>query len=202
MKLIIGNKTYSSWSLRPWLIMKHFDLPFEEILVKLDLPDTTANIKKYSPTGKVPALIDGDLVVYESMAILEYLNEKYPEKKMYPEDLKDRAKARSLCMEMHAGFSRLRENLSFNTKTSYTNFDVGVAADDVLRINEIFSSAKGPFLFGEFGIVDAMFAPVAVRFKTYGLKTSGYADRILELTAIQEWYAGAMKEDFIAANHK
>lgn len=209
MKLVIGNKTVSSWSLRPWILMKHFNLPFEEILVKLDLPDTTENIKKYSPTGKVPALIDGDFVIWESAAIMEYLNEKYPEKKMYPENIKDRAVARALSMEMHAGFSNMREILSFNAKKSYSNFNFGKAQGDIDRVKAVWTEqikkSGGPFLFGEFSIADAMYAPVVGRFKTYGVpveaEVKAYCEAIMNLPAMKEWYDGAMKEDFVAALH-
>lgn len=209
MKLIIGNKTVSSWSLRPWVLMKHFEIPFEEILVKLDLPDTTANIKKYSPTGKVPALIDGDFVIWESAAIMEYLNEKYPEKKMYPESMKERAIARALSMEMHAGFSKMREILSFNVKKTHINFNFGEAQSDIDRVKVIWTEqikkSGGPYLFGKFSIADAMYAPVVGRFKTYGVPTEGvvktYCEAIMNLPAMKEWYEGAMKEDFEAIHH-
>lgn len=209
MKLIIGNKTVSSWSLRPWILMKHFNLPFEEILVKLDLPDTTANIKKYSPTGKVPALVDGDFVIWESAAIMEYLNEKFPEKKMYPEDVKERALARALSMEMHAGFSKMREILSFNAKKSHNNFNFGEAQKDIDRVKEIWTErlkkSGGPFLFGKFSIADAMYAPVVGRFKTYGVSVEGevkaYCEAIMNLPAMKDWYDGALKEDFEATLH-
>ncbi|WPU65187.1 glutathione S-transferase family protein [Peredibacter starrii] len=209
MKLIIGNKTYSSWSLRPWVLMKHFNIPFEEILVKLDMPETKAEIAKYSPSGKVPALIDGDLSIWESAAIMEYLNEKYPEKKMYPTDLKQRALARSLSMEMHAGFGKMRERLSFNVKKSYQNFDFGSAQSDIDRVKVLWTEqlkvSKGPFLFGEFSIADAMYAPVVGRFVTYGVPVDGlvknYCEAIMNLPALKEWYAGAMKEDFEAKDH-
>ncbi len=209
MKLIIGNKTVSSWSLRPWILMKHFNIPFEEILVKLDLPDTTTNIMKFSPTRKVPALVDGDFVIWESAAIMEYLNEKFPEKKMYPANIRDRAIARALSMEMHAGFSKMREILSFNVKKSYSNFNFGEAQSDIDRVKKIWSErlkvSGGPFLFGEFSIADAMYAPVVGRFKTYGVPTDGlvksYCESIMNLPAMQEWYDGAMKEDFEASLH-
>ena len=209
MKLIIGNKTYSSWSLRPWVLMKHFNIPFEEILVKLDMPNTTAEIKKYSPTGKVPALVDGDLVVWESSAIMEYLNDKYPEKKLYPASLQERARARSLSMEMHAGFGKLRERLSFNVKKNYQNFDFGNASADIERIKMLWTEqlarSNGPYLFGEFSIADAMYAPVVGRFVTYGVPVEGvvkkYCDLMMGLPALKDWYAGAMKEDFEAADH-
>lgn len=209
MKLIIGNKTVSSWSLRPWVLMKHFEIPFEEILVKLDLPDTTQNILKYSPTGKVPALIDGDFHVWESVAIMEYLNEKFPLKNMYPKDLKDRAIARALSMEMHAGFGTMRDLLSFNAKKRHQNFDYSPARKDIDRVKAIWTEqlkkSGGPFLFGSFGIVDAMYAPVVGRFQTYGVPVEGlvkdYYEAILDLSAMKEWYKGALAEDFEAANH-
>lgn len=209
MKLIIGNKSFSSWSLRPWILLKHFEIPFEEVLIKLDLPDTTENIKKYSPSGKVPALKDGDFVIWESVAIMEYLQERYPEKALYPRDSKDRAMARVVSMEMHAGFPKLRENLSFNLKKSYSSFDVGDAHADIERVKAIWVSclekSKGLFLFGDFSIADAMYAPVVCRFKTYGVPLSGivktYSESILNLPAMKDWYEGASNEDFIAANH-
>lgn len=209
MKLIIGNKTVSSWSLRPWVLMKHFQIPFDEILVKLDLPDTTQNILRYSPTGKVPALIDGDFHVWESAAIMEYLNEKFPEKKMYPENLQDRAIARALSMEMHAGFGKMRDLLSFNAKKRHKDFDFSPALHNIFRVKTIWTEqlkrSGGPFLFGEFGIVDAMYAPVVGRFQTYGVPVEGsvkdYYEAILGLPAMKAWYEGALAEDFEAANH-
>ncbi len=210
MKLIIGNKRYSSWSLRPWVLMKHFNIPFEEILIKLDMPDTTINIKKYNPTGKVPALIDNDFLIWESAAIMEYLNERFPEKNMYPKDLKARALARALSMEMHAGFGKMRELLSFNIRNNFTDFDYSPAVEDINRVKQIWTEAltksKGPFLFGDFSIADAMYAPVVGRFKSYGVPVDGlvknYCDSVMNLPAMKEWYEGAMKEDFVAANHK
>lgn len=210
MKLIIGNKRYSSWSLRPWILMKHFDIPFEEVLIKLDLPDTTTNIKKYNPTGKVPALIDNDFLIWESAAIMEYLNERFPEKKMYPVKPEDRALARALSMEMHAGFNQMREHLSFNVRNNFEDFDLSPAMEDIKRVKTIWTEAltksKGPFLFGDFSIADAMYAPVVGRFKSYGVQVEGlvknYCESIMSLPAMKEWYEGAMKEDFVAANHK
>ena len=189
--------------------MKHFSIPFEEILIRLDLPDTTQNILRYSPTGKVPALIDGDLVVWESAAIMEYLSDKYPEKKMYPKDINDRALARSLSMEMHAGFSKMRGLLSFNLKKQHQNFDYSAANDDIERIKYLWTTqlkkSGGPFLFGEFSIADAMYAPVVGRFKTYSVSVEGevksYCESIMNLPAMKEWYKGGMAEDFDAEKH-
>jgi glutathione S-transferase len=193
MKLIIGNKSVSSWSMRPWVCMRHFQIPFDEILVKLDLPDTTLEILKYSPTGKVPALEDQGFWIWESVAILEYLHEKYSEKRMYPSEMRDRARARSLVMEMHAGFSKMRDILSFNARKQHKNFDFSGAAADISRVKTIWTQclqeSKGPFLFGEFTIVDAMFVPVVGRFQTYGVPVEGmmqdYYQAILDLPAVK-----------------
>lgn len=189
--------------------MKHFNLPFEEILIKLDLPETTNEIKKFSPTGKVPALIHDGLNIWESVAIMEYLNELYPEKKMYPQNLADRTRARSLVMEMHAGFFNMRKSLSMNVKKRLVNFDLSHAQEDIDRMKAIWTEqlkkSGGPFLFGEFGLVDAMFTPIPCRFQTYGVASDGlvksYCESILSLPAMKEWYAEALAEDFEAANH-
>jgi glutathione S-transferase len=210
MKLIIGNKTYSSWSLRPWLLMKHFDVSFEETLIKLDQPNTASEIAKYTSAGRVPVLIDGDLTIWESLAIMEYLHEKFPEKQMYPNDLKQRSLARSVSNEMHAGFSDLRKILSFHAKRSYQNFEFGKAARDIKRIQQIWmeclQKSKGPFLFGEFSVADAMYAPVVGRFTTYGVPMEGivkeYHHLMMNLPAMKKWYEGAMQEDFVAPLHE
>ena len=210
MKLIIGNKTVSSWSMRPWVLMRHYELPFEEVLIKLDLPSTTQEIKHYSPTGRVPALDDNGLMIWESVAIMEYLNEKYPEKRMYPADLKQRAIARALVMEMHAGFSAMREHLSFNAKKRHENFDLTPCEADIHRIKSMWATQLkkygGAFLFGDFSIVDAMYAPVVGRFVTYDVPVEGlvkdYLDAMMGLPAMKAWYAGAQAEDFEATHHK
>jgi glutathione S-transferase len=207
-KLIIGNKTYSTWSLRPWLVLKHFGFPFEEILVKLDLPGTTEEILKYSPSGRVPALVDGGTTVWESLAILEYLYEKHPE--IYPKNRELRALARSLSNEMHAGFGKMRELLNFNAKKKFPGFDWSGAQKDIGRVVELWESAlrvsRGPFLCGDFSVADAMFAPVVGRFVTYDVQLQGaaaaYAARIMELPAMREWYADAKKENFVAEQHE
>ena len=210
MKLIIGNKTVSSWSMRPWILMKHFDIPFEEILIKLDMSNTTAEIKKYSPSGRVPALDDNGMVIWESVAIMEYLHEKYPEKKMYPDDVRQRAFARSLVMEMHAGFGALREHLSFNAIKRHEHYDLTPALDDINRIKHIWSTQlkkfAGPFLFGDFTLVDAMYAPVVGRFVTYNVPLEGlvadYVETMMGIGAMKAWYHQAESEDFEAVFHK
>lgn len=210
VQLVIGNKTYSSWSMRPWVLMKHFEIPFDEILVKLDMPETSAEIRKYSPSGKVPALIDNGHVIWESLAIMEYLNEQYPGKKMYPQDSLERAYARSLANEMHGGFADLRKYLSFHSKKRFDNFDFTPAQKDIDRVKAIWLEALGksggPFLMGDFSIVDAMYVPVVGRFITYGVPVGGevedYTDRILNLPAVQTWYQDALLEDFVAPDHE
>lgn len=210
MKLVIGNMTYSSWSLRPWLLLTHYQIPFEQILVKLDLDTTAGEIAKYSPAGKVPVLIDEGVTVWESLAIMEYLNDKYPEKQMYPRDLKKRAYARSISNEMHSGFAKLRQHLPFNSKKRLTNHDLSPAEQDIARVKTIWTEAlkasKGPYLLGEFSIADAMYAPVVGRFQTYGVPTEGlvkdYCETLSRLPAMNAWYAGADREDFIAPKHE
>ncbi|MGE3387481.1 MAG: glutathione S-transferase family protein, partial [Bdellovibrionales bacterium] len=173
MLLVIGNKRYSSWSLRPWLLLKHFAIPFEEKLIPLDQEQTREQILKYSPSGKVPALVDKGVTIWESMAIAEYLNEKYPEKKMWPARPQDRAWARSISNEMHAGFQTMRNHMQHDIKKRLTNFDWSVAKEDVERVKEIWMQClhefKGPYLFGNFSIADAMYAPVVNRFVTYDI---------------------------------
>jgi len=178
--------------------------------VKLDRPETTREILKYSPSAKVPALLDDGFLVWESLAIIDYLSEKFPDKQIYPKDLKTRARVRSVCHEMHSSFAKLREHLSFHAKKHCPNHDNSKAEKDIERIKAIWGdclkASKGPFLFGEFGAADAMFTPVVARFKTYDVRLHGelaeYAARVLELPAVREWYEGAMKEDFIAEDHE
>lgn len=209
MKLIIGNKRLSSWSLRPWLVMKHFEIPFVEILIPLDRPETTENILKYSPTAKVPVLIDNDLHVWDSLAIVEYLNEKFPEKKMWPTDVKARAHARSISAEMHSGFTNLRQYLSHDIQKNYTTFDSSAARDDIERMKAIWTECltkyKGPYLFGEFSIADAMFAPVANRFVSYAVEMDGlvknYVDTIRGNAGHKLWINEGLKETYIADKH-
>lgn len=209
MKLIIGDKNLSSWSLRPWMVMKAFGIPFEEIKIFLDQPNTTAEILKYSPTAKVPCLVDGDLAIPESLAILEYLNDKYPQKKMWPEDLKTRAKARAVANEMHGGFLALRTTCPHKVKERYPGFDYSKAQKDIDRIEKIWADCLadskkhgldklGLFLFGQFSIADAMFAPVVNRFRAYDVKVSptthAYMQTILNHPAMKEWERDALAE--------
>ncbi len=209
MILVIGNKRFSSWSLRPWLILKQFGISFEEKLILLDMPETRDQIAQYSEAGKVPVLVDGKIKVWESLAIAEYLNEKYPEKQMWPKDLEARALARAISNEMHSGFSTMRSLMSHDIQKVYPGFDYSKAQCDVDRIQKIWTDclnkSRGPFLFGEFSIADAMYAPVVNRFITYDVKVEGivaeYVKTIRNLPAHQEWIEVGLKETHIAIHH-
>jgi glutathione S-transferase len=197
MILVIGNKNYSSWSLRPWLAMKTLGLPFEERRIPLDQPDTQQEILKHNPAGKVPCLVDGANVVWDSLAILEYLAEKRPE--LWPADAAARARARSVAAEMHSGFFAVRNAMPMNVRNRYPGKGRSADVDtDIARIDAIWSAAKKPLLFGGFCAADAMFAPVAFRFRTYEppLSAAGraYLQALLALPAMQEWSAAAGRE--------
>ncbi len=209
MKLVIGNKRLSSWSLRPWLVMKHFGIPFEEILIPLDQPDTTAKILTYSPTAKVPVLIHGDLHIWDSFAIAEYLHEKYPEKKLWPVDSAKRAWARSISAEMHSGFSDLRQHLSHDLQKNFKEFNWAPAKGDIERVKQIWTEclkkSGGPYLFGEFSIADAMYAPVVNRFMSYAVPMDGtvksYVDTIRGNAAHRLWIEAGLLETYTADKH-
>lgn len=203
--LIIANKRYSSWSLRPWLVMKTAGIPFEEKQIFLRKPDSVEKIGKISPSGKVPVLIDGKVVVWESLAICEYLAELYPQKDLWPKNREARAFARSISHEMHAGFTGLRSQCPMNCVTIKSGRKLNEPVfSDVQRIQEIWTEArkkygnKGAFLFGDFSIADAMYAPVVTRFKTYGIATSAicrsYMEAVLSLPAMKAWVDAAKKE--------
>ena len=205
--LVIANKCYSSWSMRPWLLMKQLGIAFDEITVPLDRPDTKAKVLKHSPAGKVPILIDGDVTVWETIAIMEYVGEAYGVP-VWPADRKARAMARSIAAEMHSGFSALRSACPMNLGKKFAQKDRGEAvARDVARFSEIVrqaseqSGAGGPFLFGAFSAADAMYAPLVTRLDTYSIPldatTRAYADAILVLPAFQEWRSAAMEEEWI-----
>jgi glutathione S-transferase len=197
MRLVIGNKNYSSWSLRPWIAMKALGLPFEEEVIFLDKPDTQARIRRHSPAGKVPCLIDGALAVWDSLAILEYLAERAPA--LWPADRAQRARARSVAAEMHSGFPALRAGLSMNVRKRYPGKGRSAEVDaEIRRVEEIWAAATKPFLFGAFCAADAMFAPVVLRFRTYepplSVPSRAYMDAMLALPAMQEWIAAAERE--------
>jgi glutathione S-transferase len=197
MQLVIGNKNYSSWSLRPWIALKTLGVEFEERRIPLYGPGSKAAILEHSPAGKVPILIDGATTVWDSLAILEYLAEKNPA--LWPSDASDRARARSIAAEMHSGFPNLRNHMSMNVRRRYSGKGrTPEVLAEIDRIKAIWSQAKKPFLFGAFGAADAMYAPVALRFRTYEVDLAGparaYCDALLALPAMQEWIAAAERE--------
>jgi glutathione S-transferase len=209
--LVIGNKLYSSWSMRPWLVMKAFDLPFEEVLIPLYGPDSKARLLQHSPSGKVPLLADGDVRVWESLAIIEYLAEKHPTAQIWPRDPTARAHARAICAEMHAGFTALRNACPMNLGKRFAARDRGDAvAADVHRICEIFRGTRarfgsgGEFLFGAFSAADAMYAPVAARFATYSIPldaaSQAYVDAVIAYPFFQEWRSAALNEPWVIAD--
>jgi glutathione S-transferase len=210
MKLVIGNKNYSSWSFRPWIAMTALGIPFEEILIPfgspLGNPDFKARLAAYTPAGLVPVLIDGDVHVWETLAIMEYLAEKCPDKQVWPADVKARAHARAIASEMHAGFSALRGECPMNIRRPVRERAVSAAAQaNVKRIEEIWSGCRakygGPFLFGRFCAADAMYAPVVARLNTYGIKVGrearSYMEAMMALPAWVEWRKGALAETWI-----
>lgn len=205
MRLVIGNKNFSSWSLRVWLGMKVAGIPFEEISIRLRQPDTREQALQYSPAGKVPALLDETGVVWDSLAIAEYLAEQYPE--LWPSERKARALARSICAEMHGGFAVLRAQCGMDIQAQRTVEKTPELERDINRIVEIWSDCRqrfgdaGPFLFGKFTWADAFYAPVVARFVSYSIEVSplarAYMDSILALPAMQEWVAAAKKEELV-----
>lgn len=195
MLLVIGNWNYSSWSLRPWIALRMFGCEFDVKRIPLYGPGAKDEILKHSPAGKVPVLIDGGNTVWDSLAILEYLAEKNP--KVWPANPADRARARSIAAEMHSGFPNLRTHMSMNVRKRYPGKGrTPEALADVERVQEIWSAARGPFLFGAFSAADAMYAPVVLRFRTYDVAVSNkaYYDAMLSLPAMQEWIAAAERE--------
>jgi glutathione S-transferase len=203
--LVIGNKVYSSWSLRAWVYMTHNGLAFEERRVPLYQPESKPELLAYSPSGKVPVLIEGSLVVWDSLAIMEYLAERHPQTRGWPRDRDDRAHARAISSEMHSGFASLRQSLPMNLRRKAGPHTWGADVDaDIDRVVAIWEGcrarhgAAGPFLFGPFGIADAMYAPVAFRFQLYGVDLSaaarGYCDTVLALPAMRAWQEEALRE--------
>jgi glutathione S-transferase len=208
MKLIVANKNYSSWSLRAWLAAKASGLPFDEVLIDLDAPDTAARIAAHSPSGRVPALVDGDVVVWDSLAISEYLAEKAPGASLWPADPAARAMARSVTAEMHSGFTALRGYLPMNIRRAPQPRPSQPAVEaDIARIRAIWRTAReshgagGPFLFGGFTVADAFYAPVASRFRTYavacGPVEAAWIDAIFDHPAMREWVAAAQRETWV-----
>ena len=216
LKLYIGNKNYSSWSMRPWVLLKQADIPFEEVMVRFDSFAGDSRFKStvtaVSPAGRVPVLVDEGFAVWESLAIAEYLAEKYPAKQLWPEDAKARAHARSVCAEMHSGFGALRSHCGMNIEASLPQIGAIVWRDqpavraDVERLVAMWSALleehKGPMLFGAFSVADAFFAPVCTRIRTYALPVPGvvadYVGRVLALPGVKAWIDDALAEkDFV-----
>jgi glutathione S-transferase len=211
LTLVIGNKNYSSWSLRPWLAMKMAGIAFAEIRIPLNQPDTKANILRHCPSGKVPCLIDegeeGALTVWDSLAICEYVNEAHAAQRLWPAASAARARARSAAAEMHSGFAALRTHLPMDIRARSLGRGAEARARedvsaDIARISALWAEAlaasRGGFLFGEFSIADAFFAPVVMRFITYGVglapPLAAYRDRIAALAPMQDWIAAAAAE--------
>ena len=219
LKLYIGNKNYSSWSMRPWVLLRQAGIPFEEVMVRFDSFEAGSQFKQalagVSPTGKVPVLADGELVVWDTLAIAEYLAEQFPAKQLWPQDRQARAQARSVCAEMHAGFTALRSHCPMNIEAALPEIGQLVWRDkpalraDVARLvalwSGLLSTHGGPLLFGDFSIADAYFAPVCTRIKTYALPVppviAAYVERVHALPAVQAWVEQSLAEhDFIVLN--
>lgn len=204
LKLVIANKNYSSWSMRPWVAMTAFNIPFQEISLLLARADTAAQIAHYSSAGRVPILLAGETTIWDSLAICEYLAEQFPEKKMWPEDVAARALARSICAEMHCGFTGVRSAMWMNIRAKFPGKGRTIDAQaDIGRISEIWENClalvgPGEFLFGEFSIADAYFAPIVMRFRTYevvlGPALDAYVERVAAHPAVAQWINGACAE--------
>ena len=212
LQLYIGNKNYSSWSMRPWVLLRQAGIPFEEVLARFDSfdPDSQfkATIAGISPTGKVPVLVDGDLTIWDTLAIAEYLAETYPEKHLWPQDKAARARARSVCAEMHSGFTALRGACPMNIEAHLPDTgallwrDKPAVRADVQRLVEMWSGLLkeygGPMLFGDFSIADAFYAPVCMRLHSYGLPVpehiQAYVQRVRALPGVKAWIDGALAE--------
>jgi glutathione S-transferase len=212
LKLYIGNKNYSSWSMRPWVLLRQAGIPFEEIRLPFDSFDPGSKFKQtiqaINPVGKVPVLVDDGLAIWDTLAIAEYVAEKFPDKHLWPQDRAARARARSICAEMHAGFTALRNHCGMNIEASLPQVGALIWRDqpavraDVQRIVEMWSALLaehgGPLLFGAFTIADAYFAPVCMRIKTYALpvpaEISAYIERVSALPGIKRWIDDALAE--------
>jgi glutathione S-transferase len=201
--LYIGNKNYSSWSLRAWLAMTHYGIPFREIRLRLFSESFYREIAKVSPAGRVPVLLEDGFAVWDTLAIYEYLAERFSDMRLWPEDAKDRARARSICAEMHAGFTTLRSQMGMNIEASLPGRGWNVTVQkDIDRIVSMWSGLLGqhggPFLFGPFTLADSYFAPVCTRFRTYQpalpAQIMAYVDRVFGLPAMQKWVAEALEE--------
>lgn len=215
LKLYIGNKNYSSWSMRPWVLMRQAGIDFEEVMVRFDSFEAGSKFKttmqSVTPVGKVPVLVDGDVAVWDTLAMAEYLAERFPELQLWPAAVADRARARSICAEMHSGFEALRSKCWMNIEARLPEVGQQVMQHsdvqaDLQRLSvmwgELIDRHGGPMLFGHFTIADAFFAPVAMRVNTYGLclppKAAQYVQRLSALRSVQQWVEEALQEnDFL-----
>ena len=209
LKLVIGNKNYSSWSMRPWLALRANDIPFEEVLISLySGAADKQRILDFSRSGKVPILVDGNVTVWDSLAIIEHIAERFPEMRLWPEHPAQRAHARSVSAEMHSGFAALRNECGMNLHRPVRAIELSAdARANIARVEEIWRECRerhgqsGPFLFGAFGAADAMFAPVVHRFRTYAIEvteeTQRYMDAMIALPAFAEWTKAALAETII-----
>jgi glutathione S-transferase len=209
LTIYLGNKNYSSWSLRAWLVLKHTTVAFNEVVIPLYESTSRATLLKYSPSGRVPVLQHGALTVWDSLAICEYLAEAFPAFELWPKDATARAVARAVSAEMHAGFEALRRHLPMNVRSSFPDRDVTPEVQlDINRVMAVwrdcrarFGEGRGDFLFGHFTIADAMYAPVVTRFRTYKVElereAEAYCSAIMALPAMQEWIAAARNEPMV-----
>ena len=209
MKLLIGNKNYSSWSLRPWLLLTHLEIPFEEEKLSFNDPAFKARVGKYSPVGQVPVLVDGDVAVWDSLAIAEYVAETFPDRGVWPADRAARARARSICAEIHAGFSALRNAMPMNCELRFDWVPQDLQVQrDIARVVASWSDCRarfgagGPFLFGAFSAADAFYAPVVRRFLGFAVKlpdvAAAYVATMDTLPAMRAWVtAGLAEKDFV-----
>ena len=212
MQLFIGNKNYSSWSMRPWVLMRAFGIPFDEVMLRFDGFDADSRFKqaitRVSPVGKVPVLVDGDLVVWDTLAIAETLAERHPDLPLWPREAKARARARSVCAEMHSGFGALRSHCPMNIEAALPDVGRRILAEQptvqaglarlIALWTDALAASGGPFLFGAFGIADAYYAPVVGRLRTYALPVpaliSSYVDRVWVNPGVAAWVADALAE--------
>jgi glutathione S-transferase len=212
LKLYIGNKNYSSWSMRPWVLLRQAGIPFEEVPLRFDSFDAGSSFKQrvgqISPAGKVPVLVDGDLAVWDSLAIAEYVAERFADRQLWPRDTAARARARSVCAEMHAGFGALRSACGMNIEAQLAETGAIIWRDqpavraDVAYIvkmwQQLLAEHGGPLLFGDFSIADAFYAPVVMRLRSYALPVpddiAAYMQRVCDLPGVAAWIAGALAE--------
>lgn len=211
LTLVIGNKNYSSWSMRPWVAATAFDIPFKEIRIVLDQPDTGSRIAEFSAAGRVPVLLDGETTIWDSLAICEYLAEQFPDRGMWPQDVAARAVARSIYAEMHSGFTGLRSAMGMDIRGRYPGQGrTPEAQGDIGRVCEIWEDCLAQFghhefLFGDFSIADAFYAPVVMRFRSYQVSLApalqAYCDRVVAHPAVARWVTAALAETEVLPDH-